>query len=67
MAPTWASRTSAYEIVRQIKYRLRTALQAHNAEQAPPRWPWTMTTPINVDRDLSQPDQPEDEFAYWSN
>ncbi|MDA0978544.1 MAG: sulfatase-like hydrolase/transferase [Proteobacteria bacterium] len=50
-----------------IVSRLRSALDAHNAEQAEPRWPWTLTTPINVDRDLSQPDEPDDEFAYWSN
>ena len=36
-------------------------------EQVESRWPWTITSPINVDRDLSQPDQPSDEFAYWSN
>ena len=47
--------------------RLRAALAAHNAEQAPPRWPWTAASPLNVDRDLSQPDQEGDEFAYWSN
>jgi len=47
--------------------RLRAALEAHNGEQAEPRWPWTATTAINVDRDLSQADQPGDAFAYWSN
>ncbi|MEM7078464.1 MAG: sulfatase-like hydrolase/transferase [Pseudomonadota bacterium] len=50
-----------------IAARLRTELERHNNDQAPPLWPWTATTPQNVDRDLSQPDQPEDEFAYWSN
>ncbi len=47
--------------------RLRGVLDQHNAEQAEPRWPWTGTNAVNVDRDLSQPDQPDDEFAYWSN
>ena len=47
--------------------RLRTALDAHNADQMEPRWPWAAATPINIDRDLAQPDQPDDEFAYWSN
>ena len=47
--------------------RLRGVLAQHNSEQAEPRWPWTGTNAVNVDRDLSQEDQPEDEFAYWSN
>lgn len=51
----------------RVADRLRDVLQAHNAAQAPPRWRWTGTTAVNVDRDLSQPDQPGDEFAYWSN
>lgn len=47
--------------------RLRGVLENHNSMQAEPRWPWTSTTAYNVDRDLSQEDQPGDEFAYWSN
>ena len=51
----------------EVAARLRDKLEAHNAEQAEPRWPWTATIPQNVDRDLSHEDQPDDEFAYWSN
>ena len=51
----------------EIADRLRGELSAHNAAQMEPRWPWTGTTARNVDRDLSQDDQPGDEFAYWSN
>ena len=51
----------------EVAARLRAAFAAHEAEQAEPLWPWTITRPINVDRDQSQPDQPGDEFAYWSN
>ena len=51
----------------EIAARLRSALAKHNSEQEESRWPWEATTAINVDRDLAQPDQPEDEFAYWSN
>ncbi|MEM7002144.1 MAG: sulfatase-like hydrolase/transferase [Pseudomonadota bacterium] len=47
--------------------RLRGVLNEHNSEQADPLWPWTSTNAQNVDRDLSQPDQPGDEFAFWSN
>ena len=50
-----------------IAARLRDVLDTHNQQQEEPRWPWTATTARNVDRDLSQPDQPGDEFAYWSN
>ena len=51
----------------EIAARLRSALAKHNSEQVQSRWPWGATTAINVDRDLAQPDQPEDEFAHWSN
>jgi arylsulfatase A-like enzyme len=50
-----------------IADRLRGVLETHNSEQAEPLWPWTSTMAQNVDRDLSQEDQPGDEFAYWSN
>jgi hypothetical protein len=50
-----------------VAVRLRQALDGHNAEQQPSRWPWVSTTAYNVDRDLSQEDEPDDEFAYWSN
>ena len=50
-----------------VAMRLRQALEGHNAEQQPSRWPWVSTTAYNVDRDLSQEDEPDDEFAYWSN
>ncbi len=46
---------------------LQSALAAWNAEQAEPMWPAQISTPINIDRDLSQPDQEGDEFIYWSN
>ena len=50
-----------------VATRLRKALDIHNAEQKPSSWPWTISSPINVDRDLSQPDQNADDFAYWTN
>ena len=50
-----------------IAARLREALAGHNHEQEPSRWPWVMTNAYNVDRELSEEDQPDDEFAYWSN
>jgi len=51
----------------EVANRLRDALEAHNSEQTEPLWPSIATTARNIDRDLSQQDQPGDEFAYWSN
>jgi uncharacterized sulfatase len=46
---------------------LESALAAHNAEQASPAWPRQTSMPINLDKDLSQPDAADDEYIYWSN
>ena len=46
---------------------LQAALAQHNAEQAPPAWPSQASIPINIDKDLSLPDSPDDEVIYWSN
>ncbi len=46
---------------------LRAALAAYNAEQAEPAWPSQVMVPINLDKDLSRPDAPDDEYIYWSN
>ena len=51
----------------RVANRLRSALQTHNAAQAESLWPWITTKATNVDRDLSQQDQPQDEFTYLSN
>lgn len=47
--------------------QLQAALAAHNAEQASPAWPSRISIPVNIDKDLSQPDAPDDEYIYWSN
>ncbi len=47
--------------------RLKAALAAHNAEQAPPAWPSQASVAINIDKDLTEPDAPDDEYIYWSN
>jgi arylsulfatase A-like enzyme len=46
---------------------LIAALNAHNAEQAPPAWQALIANPVNIDKDLSQPDAEDDEYVYWSN
>lgn len=46
---------------------LQAALARHNAEQAPSAWPSQASVPINIDKDLSRPDAPDDEYIYWSN
>ena len=46
---------------------LQAALAAHNAEQAPPAWPAQVAMAVNIDKDLSVPDEADDEYIYWSN
>ena len=46
---------------------LRAALARHSALQAEPAWASQLMAPVNVDKDLSQPDSPDDEYIYWSN
>ena len=46
---------------------LKAALAAHNAEQMPSAWPSQGSFPTNLDKDLSVPDAPDDEYIYWSN
>jgi len=46
---------------------LEAALEAHNAEQAPSMWPEAGSFAINIDKDLSIPDAPDDEYIYWTN
>jgi uncharacterized sulfatase len=46
---------------------LQAALATFNAQQAPPAWPRRISMPVNIDKDLSLPDTPDDEYIYWSN
>jgi len=46
---------------------LRAALARHDAEQSEPAWPSQVMVPVNVDKDLSRPDAPDDAYIYWSN
>ena len=46
---------------------LQAALARHDAEQAEPLWPSQLLAPVNVDKDLSLPDAPDDAYIYWSN
>jgi uncharacterized sulfatase len=47
--------------------RMKQMLAAHDAEQVPPAWPSLIEAPISIDKDLSQPDAPGDEYIYWPN
>ncbi len=51
----------------EVLARLRAALERHNAEQMPSRWPSQGSFAVNLDKDLSIPDAPDDEYIYWSN
>ncbi len=46
---------------------LRKLLDGHNAAQAEPLWPSAVTSPINIDKTLLDPDAPDDVFIYWFN
>lgn len=46
---------------------LEAALAAHIAEQPPPSWPHQASFGVNLDKDGSLPDAPDDEYIYWSN
>jgi arylsulfatase A-like enzyme len=46
---------------------LEAALAAHDAVRAAPLWPSQGDMPINIDKDLSRADAPDDEYIYWSN
>ncbi|MEM6301576.1 MAG: sulfatase-like hydrolase/transferase [Pseudomonadota bacterium] len=46
---------------------LEAALARHNAAQAEPAWGSQASFPINIDKDLTQADEEDDEYIYWSN
>ncbi|MBC8272716.1 MAG: hypothetical protein H8E49_11805 [Gammaproteobacteria bacterium] len=46
---------------------LQAALAAHNAEQQAPAWASQVKVPLNLDKDLTHADAPDDEYIYWSN
>jgi uncharacterized sulfatase len=46
---------------------LQAALAAHNAEQVEPSWPSQASFAINIDKDLTVEDAPDDDYIYWSN
>ena len=50
-----------------LQAELRAALAAHGDEQAAPLWPSMLSSPVNVDRALGEPDRAGDTYAYWSN
>ena len=46
---------------------MRAMLAAHNEAQVEPAWPALIEAPISIDKTLSDPDSPEDEYVYWPN
>ena len=46
---------------------MRELLAEHNAEQAEPLWPSVIQAPVNIDKTLLEPDEPDDEYIYWPN
>ena len=46
---------------------LQAQLAQFNSEQHAPLWPALLEGPIPVDKPMSRPQSPDDEFIYWSN
>ncbi len=46
---------------------LQAALAAHNAMQAEPLWASQLSVSTNIDKDITRPDAPDDDYIYWSN
>jgi arylsulfatase A-like enzyme len=46
---------------------LQAALAAHNVSQVEPAWASQISLPVDIDKDLTRPDSPDDEYIYWSN
>jgi arylsulfatase A-like enzyme len=46
---------------------LLAALAAHNAMQAAPLWASQISVSTNIDKDVTRPDAPDDDYIYWSN
>jgi len=52
----------------EVVARLKGLLAEHEAEMVPPLWDSGLISPINVDKHLRQPQDPEnDTFVYWHN
>jgi arylsulfatase A-like enzyme len=52
----------------EVVARLKGLLADHEAEMVPPLWDSGLISPINVDKHLRQPQDPEnDTFVYWHN
>ncbi|MBI1394142.1 MAG: sulfatase-like hydrolase/transferase [Alphaproteobacteria bacterium] len=46
---------------------LRRLIEAHWAGARPPLYPYTIESPIPIDRTIADPPQPGEEFVYWPN
>jgi len=46
---------------------LNAMMQAIDAKQARPLWPWLVSGAIPIDRPLGTPGSPDEEFIYWDN
>ena len=46
---------------------LRAILDAHDAQMVAPIWPALIEGAVPIDRSLSEPKQPGEEYVYWDN
>lgn len=46
---------------------LLALLEAHHADAVPPLYPYTLESPILIDKTILETATPEDEYVYWPN
>lgn len=59
--------TNLAETQTQKRDELMALLDAHQADARPPLYPYTLESPITVDKSLAESFEPGDEYVYWPN
>jgi len=59
--------TNLAETETQKRDELMALLDAHQADARPPLYPYTLESPITIDKSLAESFEPGDEYVYWPN
>jgi uncharacterized sulfatase len=59
--------TNLAETQTQKRDELMALLDAHQADARPPLYPYTLESPITIDKSLAESFEPGDEYVYWPN
>lgn len=46
---------------------LKALLRVHNGQMQAPSWPSFVEMPVLIDKTLTDPESPDDEYVYWQN